>query len=1615
MKKVITLTYLCLLAHLAPAADWPTYRHDIARSGITKEELLPPLKGNWQFQPQHAPRCAWGEPNPRAVGGWFHQTEGRRVQFDDTFHVAAAGNLIIFGSSADGCLYALNATTGNIQWSFISGGPIRLAPTIEGDRVYFGSDDGFAYCLKISDGTEFWRYQAAPADNQLLGSGQMISRWPIRSSVLVDKGVAYFGAGVFPAEGVFIHAVDAQTGYRLWCNDERGAPPRSRFSPQGYLLASEKALYVPTGRVSPAGLSRKDGKLLYETYFEHAIGGTYALLVGDNIFTGTNEIMGYNKETRTRFAWFQAKQLIVTDSHYYLLDGVKMSAINRKDYPVASLHRETLRDRMNREHRDSVKAIKSVEGARRAVEKSRKTLTEIKSGKKKGDQEKIEKQLTADEKNLKEALTHEDYTKRKKLLEDIKTADDAIAATTKWRVPTECAESLIMSGKILYAGGNGKVTAVNSEDGEKLWEVKVVGKARGLAVANGRLIVSTDTGAIYCFSKSGPKSPVLVKQSVDPDPFPKDQLTAVIDDAVTRILDASPATNGYALVLGSGSGRMAFELAKRTDLIIYGVETDSEKVKESRRKLQSAGLLGTRIRIDPVEIGSHKPLPYSDYFANLVVSERALTDGAFPGSAADVFRMTRPIDGMICIGAPSAASRKPGKKTVPSLRKWAAQSKEFQKAVVTDTDDGVWLTFKRGIIPGAGSWTQEYGNPGNTTCGDDTHLTCPLGVLWYGDPGPGQMAGRHTRASAPLSANGRMFIQGEGKGSVVGRGKNVVMCYDAYNGLKLWERSIDGALRTVMSHDGANAVLNNDSYFIVTSDGCMRLAAATGETQTTYRLPDNKDKSSRWGYISVVGNRLYGTRTDSRRTGNAIFCFDVPTGDLVWKCEAEKIPQGAISIGDGKLFFARADVTSKQRLDALSELRGAAEKLTGKAREKADEAIKNADVRLVTALNAENGKTLWTHPMELTGAISHAYWCSLGSIYKDGVLVLFGVYADGHYWKQFFAGKFNSRRIFALDALNGKSLWKQNIGYRVRPIIVGDTLHSEPWAFDLRTGKQRMRVHPITGREDPWQFARPGHHCGCPAASENLLLFRSSTLGWYDLAGDFGTQHFGGLRTSCWINFIPANGVLMVPEGGSGCMCAFPTSCTVVFKNREDNRSWGCFSAPGDLTPVKHLAINLGAPGDRRAPDGTMWFGYPRPRGSLVMNFDINAKFYSAGRYFCHDPLMLKIEGASPPWVARSGMRGAKQLTLPLIKQGEGAARYTVRLTFTDVDNGTIGQRVFSIKLQGKEVAAGVDVVKDAGGSAKTIVKEFKGIHVEENLNIELTSKVLKPSTEQMPVLQGVEVVRERVLSAGVLLPQIELSDPQPEQQGVIKMSNHTDKDLKGILHIKAPDGFLLTPAEHPVILAQGQSCELPVTAKVVKKGEGKITTATFSLISNNGKEEWKGESSIDYLGPLGRILLKVDKDAWVIKKLSDKNNSTDVQLNIDGGNSKAGDEAHAVAYLTFKPVFEGKFIRSYLRLYNAGNPTGNSGEIRLVGSDWSEKTLKYDNKPEPGRVLAKIGSVIENQVVKLDLLLTEEELKEAGKNLNLAIVPTSNDGVNYMSKEGKNPAELIIEYMPGK
>ena len=185
---------------------WRTYRHDGSRSGVTNDLLNSNISLKWIYKSAHAPVAAWYKPSE----------ELPRMHSDKAYHIAAYHGLVYFGSSVDNKLYALDISTGKVKWTFFTEGPIRFAPTIWKGYVFFGSDDGHVYCLKADKGKLIWKYRAGPSDKKVLGNERMISLWPVRTSVLVDDEIVYFGAGVFPYEGIYICALNAKNGKVIW-------------------------------------------------------------------------------------------------------------------------------------------------------------------------------------------------------------------------------------------------------------------------------------------------------------------------------------------------------------------------------------------------------------------------------------------------------------------------------------------------------------------------------------------------------------------------------------------------------------------------------------------------------------------------------------------------------------------------------------------------------------------------------------------------------------------------------------------------------------------------------------------------------------------------------------------------------------------------------------------------------------------------------------------------------------------------------------------------------------------------------------------------------------------------------------------------------------------------------------------------------------------------------------------------------------------------------------------------------------------------------------------------------------------------------------------------------
>jgi len=545
MTKRAALISLCLiyLSGNPAAGDWLTFGRDSNRSNVTDQRLKLPLKQAWTFKPVRGPEPSWPAP---AGQDYFHRHHNLRptVTYDRAFHVVGSGDTIYFGSSADDKVYAIDAGTGQLHWQFFTEGPIRFAPVIAGDRLYVGSDDGCVYCLDADDGSLLWKYDAAEDKRLIPGNGRIISVQAVRTGLIVDDGVVYFGAGLFPMQGAYLVALNASNGSEIWKEE-------LKVSPQGYMLASDDRLYVPTGRTNPVIFARSNGRYLGQL---SSGGGAYALLTDDALVTGPGRgakgLDVGDVQTKDRFATFGGLRMVVRDSVAYMQSETQLSAFDR------AKHFE-----LSREHSLLSKQVAAVE-------------KKIKSaGAGAGEKETLQAELQA-------------------LKAKIRRIDEQRSKCYLWTKPCEYSESMILAGDVLFVGGDSAVAAVDAEAGNVTWKAATQGRATGLSVVNGSLMVSTDEGIIHTFSEGDPSKIGLIAPAVKKDPYRKDALSSRYTKAARHIVRQLDCTKGYCLVLDSGEGRLACELAKLTDFQIVCVEENPDEVAAARDAIDRAGLYG---------------------------------------------------------------------------------------------------------------------------------------------------------------------------------------------------------------------------------------------------------------------------------------------------------------------------------------------------------------------------------------------------------------------------------------------------------------------------------------------------------------------------------------------------------------------------------------------------------------------------------------------------------------------------------------------------------------------------------------------------------------------------------------------------------------------------------------------------------------------------------------------------------------------------------------------------------------------------------------------------------------------------------------------------------------
>jgi len=1201
-----------------------------------------------------------------------------KLQFDRSYEPVVMDGLIYIGSMVSDSVTAYHIETGKESWRFYTDGPVRFAPVAWQGKLYFTCDDGYLYCLNCQTGKLLWKFRGGPSDRKILGNERLISTWLARGGAVIYDGKIYFTAGIWPFMGIFIHCIDAETGQVVWTN-----------SGSGSIYIKQQHNSPAFAGVAPQGyLAATENKLLISS---RTVPACY------NRKTG--ELEYYHLSATSHGSYVGGYDVAVWKDWFFNNEIVYRLADGRG---VARTKAEIFSD-------EAVIAFDK-KGALMAY-----TLQEAKAGKSKSG----------------------------------KSGANKIKAKGLWQSPLNTSFDKIhfQAGARVYAcGKDGRIAAINlpgpNGKAEISWQSRVAGHVWSMLAAYGKLFVVTTEGEIYCFGgkQTRQKTYELKNQ-------PLKTASRSYQEKIKRISALAGNPQGYCLLLGLDNGNLLRELLRQTRLNIIALDNDVRKVARMRRSLDEAGLYGERVAVQVGDVCSAELPPY---FAELIVVEDLAAAGFQKNGTFvnRVFHCLRPFGGTACFSADP-------KQQSALIRQ--VENARLENAKVTAA--GKFVTLKRaGALPGSDDWTHQYGDVANSVNSRDKRVKAPLGLLWFGDRSEfTDVLPRHGHGPPEQVIGGRLFI--EGIDSISAR--------DVYTGRILWKRTLKNLGTFGVYYDksyvadpldktynqlhipgansrGTNFVATLDKVYVVEGGSCRVLNAVSGNDLMVISPPDgNDDKKREWGYIGVYNDYLIGTsgfaefskwlksedtkkksyktkkdkkKADRKRlwrryydnlAGRQIVVMNRHTGRILWRFDARHgFIHNAIAVGDGKVF-------------CLDKLPPTIETAMGRA---AAETIKT--YRML-ALDIKTGQTQWENNTNIFGT-----WLS----YSEKSDVLLQAYRSS---RDMLPEP--DDRMATCRGEDGTVLWDKPHKYSGPCILHGNTIITQAKAFNLLTGDKIMRRHPLTGELIRWEYAR-NYGCNTVIASEHLLTFRSAAAGFFDLENDGGTGNLGGFKSSCTSNLVVANGVFNAPDYTRTCICSYQNQTSLALVHTPEAEMWTFNKIAPSSNPIRRLGINLGAPGDRKTENDTLWLDYPSVGGPSPTP---PIKTDPAKPRYLRKHASL-VDGNGLKWVASSWVRGLNSITIKLAqsKAGLKLRRYTVRLHFMEPDKTRQpGERIFDIALQDKPVQKNFDIVAEAGAGNRAVVREFNGISVDRKLTITLTPTDSSPVKET--ILCGIEIVAE--------------------------------------------------------------------------------------------------------------------------------------------------------------------------------------------------------------------------------------------------------------------------------
>ncbi len=875
------------------------------------------------------------------------------------------------------------------------------------------------------------------------------------------------------------------------------------------------------------------------------------------------------------------------------------------------------------------------------------------------------------------------------------------------------------AGDRLYAGSSGSI--ISPGKGRQRWEKSITGTPACMLAGDNKLFVVTMEGRIYCYGGTQVSNPPEINKVVDPIAWPaEDEWTT----EAQAVLAATGVDEGYCLVLGVGTGRLMEELARQHylhkddypypyDLRIIGLDPDAAKIETLRRRWDDMGIPSERLSAFVGDICTAQLPPY---LAQLIVSQDLIAAGAANGNTfvEKVFYSLRPYGGQACFLSDAL-----------ELLQQGAASSGLANADVTLSGDFALLE-RMGALPGSADWTHNYADASNSVVSRDQLVKAPLGLLWFGGSTNGgnsynRILPRHGHGPSEQVVGGRLFIEGP----------NIMRALDVYTGQVLWEADLPGVgvHYDYTSHEaGANAIGSNyatatDGVYICYGTECRRLDPKNGATISTFVISDPAYGDATFGQVKIWDDLLVvaanpipyngtvGHKDNYSETSSMdLVVMDRHNGTILWERQANhSFHHNTIIVGNNTLYCI--DRIAPGQTDILRR-RGINPSNVGAPWE-------------LLALNVRTGAEIWSTTVDVFGT-----W--LGYSEEYDVLL-----QSGRKSRDMCPDE--PTRQIAYQGSNGTKLW-ENDSAGGPCLLHGDMVIAQPpggggSARNILTGTTYMKEHPITGASVPWGFSRT-YGCNTVVGSKYLLTFRSGAAGYYDMLNNSGTGNFGGTKSGCTPNLIPANGVLNAPDYMRTCVCGYQNRTSMAMIHMPEAEMWTYTTLGRASGPITKVGINFGAPGDRLADNGVLWLDYPSVGGSSP---DISVTTVpTSPRWFRHHAARFEGESSrasqsSMGWVTASGAIGLTNVIVPL--NNGGGAEYLVRLYFAEPENAEVGQRVFDVAIQGEQVLNNFDIAQHAGSDGSGIVREFRPIKVTASLTLTLTPLI------GQPVICGIEVL----------------------------------------------------------------------------------------------------------------------------------------------------------------------------------------------------------------------------------------------------------------------------------